>query len=160
MIKRFWKRREGPSPPAEEACTSVAVSMEEQPSSSAVWEANTYEEETLAALQGASKFHQGMLKCPSLIISANIMDGSTSLHTVDLEQQNCTALYKSSDEEKRNHSSWEHSKGNFIQEAMKEVVRSRHLEIRNSFSSLYDTLSMSMPQLKERLLLATDLRPL
>ena len=44
---------------------------------------------------------------------------------------------------------------------MKEAVRrSRHLEIRNSFSSLDDTLSMSMPQLKERLLLAADPRPL
>ena len=44
---------------------------------------------------------------------------------------------------------------------MKEAVRrGRHLEIRNSFSSLDDTLSMSMPQLKERLLLAADPRPL
>ena len=43
---------------------------------------------------------------------------------------------------------------------MKEAVRSRHLEIRSSFSSLDDTLSMSMPQLKERILLAADPRPL
>ena len=44
-----------------------------------------------------------------------------------------------------------------IQEAMR---RSRPLEKRNSFSSLDDTLSMSMSQLKERLLLAADPRPL
>ena len=43
---------------------------------------------------------------------------------------------------------------------MKEAARrSRHLEIRNSFSSLDDTLSMSMPQLRERLLLVVDPRP-
>ena len=34
------------------------------------------------------------------------------------------------------------------------------MEIRNSFSSLDENLSMSMPQLKERLLLVVDLRPL
>ena len=86
LIRTFGKGEENPSSPVEEACTSVVVTMEEQPSSSEVWEANTYEEETLAALQGASKFHQGMLKCPSLVISAKILDGSTSLHNVDLEQ--------------------------------------------------------------------------
>ena len=39
-----------------------------------------------------------------------------------------------------------------------EMSKGRHLEMRNSFSSLDDTLSMSMPQLKERLLLAEYLR--
>ena len=44
---------------------------------------------------------------------------------------------------------------------MKEVVRrGGHLDIRNSFSSLDDTLLMSMPQLKERLILAGDPMPL
>ena len=44
---------------------------------------------------------------------------------------------------------------------MKEAVtRSIHLEIINSFSSLDDTLLMSIPQLKKRLLLAADPRPL
>ena len=38
--------------------------------------------------------------------------------------------------------------------------RSRHMEVRNSFSPLNDTLSMSMPQIKERLLLAANPRPL
>ena len=52
LIGRFGKRREEPSPPVDEACTSTAETMEEKPSSSTVWEANTYEEETLAALQG------------------------------------------------------------------------------------------------------------
>ena len=133
--------------------------MEEQPSSSSVWEANTYEEENLAALQGASNFHQGMIENPSLVISANNLDGSISLHAVDPEQQNNTAL--SNDGGIRNHSSCEHSESSFIQEAMKESVRrGRHLEIRNSFTSLDDTLSMSMPQLKERLLLSADPRPL
>ena len=33
------------------------------------------------------------------------------------------------------------------------MSKGRHLEMRNFFSSLDDTLSMSMPQLKERLLL-------
>ena len=110
LIERFFKRREEPSPPVIEACTSAVETMEEEPSSSTVWEANTYEEETLAALKGASKFHQGMTKNPSLVISANTLDGSTSLHAAELEQQNSTALYKSSDEEKRNHFSCEHSK--------------------------------------------------
>ena len=42
----------------------------------------------------------------------------------------------------------------------KEMSKGRHLEMRKFFSSLDDTLSMSMPQLKERLLLAADQRPL
>ena len=44
---------------------------------------------------------------------------------------------------------------------MKEAVRrGRHLEIRKYFSSLDYTLSMSMPHLKERLLLVADPRTL
>ena len=100
-----------------------------------------------------------MIENPSLVISENTLDGSISLHAVDLEQHNSTVLRN--DGERRNHSSCEHSKGSFIQEAMKEAVRrSRHLEIRNSFSSLDETLSMRMPQIKERLVLVSDPRPL
>ena len=70
-------------------------------------------------------------------------------------------LSKSSSEELRTHSSWEHSYASFIQEAMEEEMsKGRHLGMRNSFSSLDDTLSMSMPQLKERHLLVGDPRPL
>ena len=98
MNKIFGKRREEPSPPVDGACTNTIETMEEQPSSSTVWEAKTYEEETLAALQGASKFPQGMIKNPSLVILVNTLDGSTSLHTVELEHQNSTTLYKRNDE--------------------------------------------------------------
>ena len=42
----------------------------------------------------------------------------------------------------------------------KEMSKGRHLEMRKFFSSPDDTLSMSMPQLKERLLLVADPRPL
>jgi len=85
-----------------------------------------------------------MIKNPYLVILENTLDGSISLHAVDLEQKNITALRN--DGGRRNHSSCKHSKKSFIQEAMKEAVRrSRHLEIRKSFSSLDVTLSMSMP---------------
>ena len=95
-----------------------------------------------------------------LLSLANHMKGSISLHVVDLEQQSCTMLYKGSDEEKRTHALWEHSHGSFIHEAMEEgMVDGRHLEVRNPFSFLGDTFSMSTPQLKEKLLLATDPRP-
>ena len=114
MIRGFGKKREKPSPQADEAYTSAVETMEEQPSSSTVWEANTYEEETLVALQGASIFHQGMIKNPSLVFSTNSLDGSTSLHAVNLDHQNSTALHKSSDGKKRSHSSYEHSKEKFI----------------------------------------------
>ena len=58
-------------------------------------------------------------------------------------------MYKSSDEEKRNHSSWEHANGSFIHEAMEEEeIDGRHVEVRNTFSFLDDTFSMSTPQRK------------
>ena len=66
--------------------------MEDQPSSSAFGGANTLEEGTLAALQDVPKFDQGMPKFPSLIISENIIEGYTSLHNANLEQQKCTSL--------------------------------------------------------------------
>ena len=85
MIRRFGKRGEDPSPLVDGACNNIVKTMEEHPSSSITWEANAYEEETLAALQGASTFHQGVIKYPSLIILENTLDGYTSLHVVDLE---------------------------------------------------------------------------
>ena len=56
MVRRFEKRREEPSPLVDEACTSAIETMEKKPSSSTVWEANTYEGETLAALQELPHF--------------------------------------------------------------------------------------------------------
>ena len=41
----------------------------------------------------------------------------------------------------------------------KEMSKGIDPKVRNIFSSLDDTLSMSMPHLKERLLLAVDPRP-
>ena len=88
------------------------------------------------------------------------MDGSTSLHTIDLEQQNFTALYKRNDEENMNHSSWENSHGSFTHEAMEEgMVDGRHIEVRNPFSFLDDPFSMSSPQFKEKLIPAKDTEP-
>ena len=67
-------------------------------------------------------------------------------------------LSKNSSEEKRTHSSWEKSDVSFIQEAIKEEMKKgRHLEMKNNFSSLDDTFSMSMPHLKEILLPTVDL---
>ena len=40
-----------------------------------------------------------------------------------------------------------------------EMTKGRHLKMRKNFSSLDHTFSMSMPKLKERLLLAEDPRP-
>ena len=71
-----------------------------------------------------------------------------------------TTLYISSNEEKRTHSLWEHSNGSFIHEAMEEkMIDGRHLEMRNIFSFLDDTFSMSISQLKEKLLPAADPKP-
>ena len=64
MIKRFGKRREEPSPPVDEACTSAVESMEEQPSSSTVEATNTVREEILAATQGSPKIYKGMHEFP------------------------------------------------------------------------------------------------
>ena len=86
-------------------------------------------------------------------------DPGSSL-TANLEQQDCTAMSKSNSEERRTHSSWEHLDVSFIQEAMEEEMKKgRHLEMRRIFSSPDETFSMSMPQLKEKLLLAANPRP-
>ena len=53
LIRKFRKeesKEEKPSPPLEETCTSAVTTLGEQPSTSAVGEANTLEEETLAAI--------------------------------------------------------------------------------------------------------------
>ena len=112
------------------------------------------EEGTLAAIQGVPKSHQGMIEFPLYIIAENILEdcGNMLFHdpgsslTDNIEKESCTALSKSSSEERRTHSSWDHTDVSFIWEAMKEAVRrSKHLEMRNIFSSLDDTFSMSMP---------------
>ena len=54
----------------------------------------------------------------------------------------------------------EHSELSFTHEAMGvKMMNGRHLEMRNIFSFLDDTFSMSISQLKERLLPAADLEP-
>ena len=78
-----------------ETCTSAGTTLEEKPSCSVMEEDYTVSKESLA-----STSHQGMIKDPSVVISAHCMKGSTSLHAADLEQQSCTALYKVNDEEK------------------------------------------------------------
>lgn len=71
-----------------------------------------------------------------------------------------TTLSMSNSEEKRTHSLWEHSNGSFIHEAMEEnMIDGRHIEMRNIFSFLGDTFSMSISQLKEKILPATDPEP-
>ena len=65
-----------------------------------------------------------------------------------------------SDCDKEASSLLEHSSGRFNLGAMeKKKMKSRHLEMRNIFSPLDDTLSMSMLHLKERLLLTADSKP-
>ena len=49
LIRRFGKRREETSPPAEEAHTSAVTIMERHPRSSAVRASSTFGEETLVA---------------------------------------------------------------------------------------------------------------
>ena len=54
----------------------------------------------------------------------------------------------------------EHSEGSFTHEAMEvKMINGRHPEMRNIFSFLYDTFSMSISQLKERILPAIDPEP-
>ena len=86
LIRRFGQRREEPSPPVEEAHTSVVIVMEEQPSSIEIETSNTIEEETLAATQDSSKNLQGM---PKFLF---LMEGCISLHADFLEQEVFTTL--------------------------------------------------------------------
>ena len=54
----------------------------------------------------------------------------------------------------------EHSKGSFTHEAMEDkMMNGRHLDMRNLFSFLDDTFSMSISKLKERLLPTVDPEP-
>ena len=94
-----------------ETCTSTGTTLEEQHSCLVMKEDYIVVEEALA-----STSHQGMIKNPSIVISAHCMERSTSLHAADLEQQSCTALCKGSEEEERDHSSLENSHGSFIHE--------------------------------------------
>lgn len=84
----------------------------------------------------------------------------TFLYAADLEKKSYTALCKSSKEERRHHSSWGYSNYSFIHESMEEeMMNGRHLEVRNLFSFLDASFSMSTPQLKEKLLPAGDPEP-
>ena len=54
----------------------------------------------------------------------------------------------------------EHSEGSYSHGEMEDkMMNGRHLEMRNIFSFLDDTFSMSISQLKERLLLAAEPEP-
>ena len=101
---------------------SSPLLMEEQPSTSAVEGANIVEEGTLAAIQGVPKAHQGMISCLLSIMEEIFLEdcGNILLHDpgssliANLEQQSFIALSKSISEERRTHSSWEHSEKSFI----------------------------------------------
>ena len=68
-----------------------------------------------------------------------------------------TALSLSSCENKEAPSSLDHSEGSFTHEAMEvKMINGRHPEMRNIFSFLNDPFSMSITQLKEKLLSAAD----
>ena len=157
VIKRFDEeksKRENPSSPLDETYISVVTTLEEQPSCS-MEEDTTIKEEALA-----STSHQGMIEDSSIVISAHCMKRYAFLYAADLEQQSCTALCKSSKEERKHHSSWGHSNCSFTHEAMEEeMMNSIHLEVRNLFSFLDASFSMSTPQLKEKLLPAEDPKP-
>ena len=58
-----------PTPPWEEASTSVVIALREQPSTPAVGVAITWKEGVLAALQEIPTSHQGMGIFPLLLIS-------------------------------------------------------------------------------------------
>ena len=73
-----------PSPPVEENCTNVVTTMGEQSSTSSVGGANTLEEESLTYIQDTSKFHQGMPKFSSPIVSTNHMEDCIPLHVAHL----------------------------------------------------------------------------
>ena len=61
---------------------------------------------------------------------------------------------------KRPHSFLEHSNGNFINEAFKnQMIDGRHLEMGNIFPFQVDTFSMSISQLKEKIIPTTFSKP-
>ena len=70
-----------------ETCTNTSTTLVEQPSCSVMEEDYTVAEETLA-----STSHQGMIKNPSVFISAHCMKRSTFLYAANLEQQSCISL--------------------------------------------------------------------
>ena len=96
LIKKFDRRRSGKeesSPPLEESWTNTITLMEEQPHTSVVGAANTFEDGTLATLQEIPKSHQGMKIFPLSIIAAKpfescgnfLLYDQGSNHTADLE---------------------------------------------------------------------------
>ena len=87
------------------------------------------------------------------------ISNETCFETVHASLCKSTAL-SLSDCEKEASTLLEHSRGSFNLEAVeKKKMKSRNLEMRSIFSPLDDTLSMSILQLKERLLLTTDSKP-
>ena len=69
-------REEGrPTSPGEEASTSAAMTLREQPSTPAVGSANILERGPLAAIEDVPKAHKGMHQLPYLNISENVMEG-------------------------------------------------------------------------------------
>ena len=61
-------------------------------------------------------------------------------------------------DENRTHSRWEQSNGSFIHEAMeKKMIDGRHFEMGNIFPFQDDSFSMSISQLKEKILPIEDL---
>ena len=71
-----------------------------------------------------------------------------------------TVLSLSSFEYEEVPSFFENSEGSFTHEAMEDkMINGRHLDMRNLFSFLDDTFSMSISQLKERLLPTADPKP-
>ena len=71
-----------------------------------------------------------------------------------------TALSLSSSDNEEAPLFLEHSEGSFPLEAMEDkMMDGRHLEVRNLFSFLDDTFSMSISQLKERLLPTAEPEP-
>ena len=76
MIKRYDKEKyeeEKSSPSLEETFIITITTLEEKPSTSAVEGANRVEEGTLVAIQGVSKFHQGMIEFTLSNIAANVL---------------------------------------------------------------------------------------
>ena len=86
------------------------------------------------------------------------INNETCFETVHASLCRSTTL-SLSDYDKEASALLENSRGSFNLEAVEKKRKSIHLEMRSIFSPLDDTLSMSMLQLKERLLLTADSKP-
>ena len=91
-----------PTPPWEEASTSAAIALREQPSTPVVGSTNILKIGPLAAIEDFPNTHKGMHKFPCLNISENFMEGFGDLFAyfpgsnivAEVEQQYCTTLCK------------------------------------------------------------------